>query len=204
MTCTSAPNAPGNDLKLYQNMLRYESLNPSVSQSAIQAFNRHLWYLTAEMVPLALFSTEVPIAERRAVAVSLLNVKPDGSVTSPQNRFGTGFGKPNFPTDITLSTTLADLVGEDSWFLFHTLQLDPAFLELDVEAWPDSEAYQSALTNIGALNVINDCAERGVKLSSDFLEAAKTETHYQNALQVVELDRRSTPNLRKRKAKKDS
>ena len=49
--------------------------------------------------------------------------------------------------------------------------------------------HQAAMTNIEALNVINDCAERGVKLSADFLSTTKTEKHYQNVLQVVEEDR---------------
>lgn len=53
-----------------------------------------------------------------------------------------------------------------------------------------------------SLNVVNDCAERGVKLSSDFLAASKGEDHYQKVLQVVEKNRKQQPNLRKRK--KDS
>jgi len=39
--------------------------------------------------------------------------------------------------------------------------------------------YQSSLINLQALNVINDCAEAGLKLSSDFLSSAKREEHYQ-------------------------
>ena len=53
--------------------------------------------------------------------------------------------------------------------------------------------------HVRAINVVNDAAQRGVKLSSDFLSAARTDEHYQNILQVVEQDRRNKPNLRKRK-----
>ena len=35
-----------------------------------------------------------------------------------------------------------------------------------------------------------NCAERSVKLSSDFLSTAKSEEHHQNVLQVVEQDRK--------------
>lgn len=62
------------------------------------------------------------------------------------------------------------------------------------------EAYKSSLCNVGAVNVVNDAAERGVKLSSDYLSSAKTEKHYQNVLQLVEQDRKQKPNLRKRKS----
>jgi hypothetical protein len=36
-------------------------------------------------------------------------------------RHGTGFGKPVFPSEVTDSTTLADLVGPDSWYTIHVL-----------------------------------------------------------------------------------
>jgi len=177
----------------------YKSVHPEISKSAIRSFNLHLWYLTEEMVPLALWSNKVPAEARRALANGLLAIKPDDNLSTPQNRFGTGFGKPRFPETITLSTTLADLVGKlgtDSWFTFHILQLDPQFMVEDVADWSNSASYQSSLRNLQAINVVNDCAERGVKLSSDFLSTAKKEEHYQNVLQVVEQDRKRQSNLR--------
>jgi len=83
--------------------------------------------------------------------------------------------------------------------MMHILQLDTSFLEKDVEPWPGCAAFLLSSANVLALNVINDCAERGVKLSSDFLASARTEQHYQNVLQVVEQDRQRQPNIRKRK-----
>lgn len=81
---------------------------------------------------------------------------------------------------------MADLAGPDSWFTFKLLKLDPGFLDLDVSDWPDSPEYQSSRENVMALNVINDPAERGVKMGSDFLAAARSEPHFQNVLQVTE------------------
>jgi hypothetical protein len=63
--------------------------------------------------------------------------------------------------------------------------------------------YQTSKSNISAINVVNDAAERAVKLGSDFLSTAKSESHYQNVLQVVEQDRKNRPNLRKRKLYED-
>ena len=199
MSCNSAVDASWNDLQLFHDLLRYDVIHPEVSRSAVRAFKNHLWYLTEEMVPLALWSTKVSSAEHRALADRLLALKPVTALITPMNRFGTGFGKPKFPAQITLSTTLADLVGADSWLTFNILQLDPQFLVDDVESWTRSDAYQSSLENLRAVNVVNDCAERGVKLSSDFLASAKCEGHYQNILQVVEHDRKQNPNVRKRK-----
>ena len=205
LTCSSVVDAPWNDLKLWQRLLSYKDVNLIVAESALKAFQRHFWYLTSEMVPLALFSNKVPTVERQALADSLLTCKPQEEMHVPKNRFGTGFGKPKFPTAtrITESTTLADLVAQDSWFLLNSLQIDHEFLKEPAETWSHSTSYQASLKNIDALNVVNDCAERGVKLSSDFLSAAKSEEHYPNVLQVAEADRKKMPNLRKRKAKHD-
>jgi hypothetical protein len=199
MTCNSETDAPWNDLQFYKSLLAYDAVHPEISQSAIQAFKLHLWYLTTEMVPLALWSNKVPVDTRRALADSLLAAKPDNAVTNPQQKFGTGFGKPRFPTDVPMSTTLADLVGPDSWFMFHVLELNSEFLTNDVADWSSSASFNASLVNLNAMNVVNDCAERGVKLSSDFLASSKGEEHYQNVLQVVEQDRHRQSDLRKRK-----
>ncbi len=49
--------------------------------------------------------------------------------------------------------------------------------------------------------MVNDCAERGVKLTSDFVAVARKEQHLQNVLQAVEHDRNQQPNLRRCKRK---
>jgi len=87
-----------------------------------RALNRHLWYLTAEMVPLALFSHDVPETERRALADALLDAKQP-TLQTPLNQFGAGWGKPKFPSvTISMRTRLCELVGVDSWFTLHLLQ----------------------------------------------------------------------------------
>ena len=147
------------------------------------------------MAPLSLFSPQTPTVEKRALATSLLALKPNEPCRVPADRFGTGFGKPRFP-DIDLNTTLADLVGRDSWFFFASFVIDPTFLVDGVDSWLDDPVYIAAAQHVRAVNVVNDCAERGVKLSSDYIEAARGEMHYQKILQVVEHDRVEQPNLR--------
>lgn len=189
-------NAPWNDLALYKDILKYKEVNSTISSSAQKAFKRHFWYLTAEMVTLSLFSDIVPSEELRYLADCLLAVQATQENVTPTHRYGRGLGKPKFP-DVSLTTRLGDLVNEDSWFLFGLLQLDRSFLEENVENWKELPTFANDKKKIGAITVINDCAERGVKLSSDFLAASTTEKHYQNVLQVVEQDRKNKPNLRK-------
>ena len=160
MTCTSAVDAPWHDLQLVHNLLKYKTVSPNVAESALRAFKHHLWYLTAEMIPLALFSSIVPTSERRALADKLMAIQPMAPLARPLERFGTGYGKPAFPSDISESTTFADFAGPNSWYMMHILKVDTSFLAHDVES-----AYLASTGNVLALNVINDCAERGVKLS---------------------------------------
>ena len=51
---------------------------------------------------------------------------------------------------------------------------------------------------VKTLPVVNDGAERGVKISQKYLEDARKEEVYQNYLQVAENDIKLVPNQRKR------
>src|SRR5262245_34254869 len=100
------------------------------------------------LVPLALFSSKVPPEHSRAVADKLLTVKPTSKQEKPLKCFGVGFGKPQFQSTITLSTIIAYLSGPDSWFTFHILQLNPQFLEHDIEEWSDLPSYKASMVNL--------------------------------------------------------
>jgi hypothetical protein len=127
-TCRSAVDAPWHDLGLYQNLLKYALISSEISDSAIRALNRHLWYLCSEMVPLALFSDNVSKPELQYLAERLLAARPTDEVALPQDRYGTGFGKPKFPTAIT-DTRLGDLVTGDSWYIFRLFGDGHGFFE---------------------------------------------------------------------------
>lgn len=203
LMCKDTADAPWNDLQLFKNLLQYELVNKEISQAAISAFSRHLWYLTAEMVTLALFSCKVPESERQALADKLLQVQPVKLPDSPQNRIGSGWGKPQWRSSaLTVASRLCDFVTIDSWFTVYHLQIDSSFLHLPVAQWETSDAYLDSAQNVKAINVVNDAAERGIKLTSDFLQSARSEQHLQNILQVVEQSRKTTPNLRVKNSKK--
>ena len=95
---------------------------------------------------------------------------------------------------------LVSLVGADSMAFFRVLHLDTEFLNQPMASWPTSPSYMKAESVVKSMHVVNDAAERGVKLGSDFLDCAKIEEHYQDILQVAENDRHRVPNQRNRKA----
>lgn len=148
------------------------------SQSAVQAFRLHLWHLTSEMVPLALWSSKVPDIEQRALADYLV-VKPNRQMLKPQNRFRMRFVKPKFLTALTLISTFADIAGIDSWFTLHQLDPNPAFLIEKVADWPLSAAYEESLGNLQALRLTTTALSLVWRtFRSDFLSAANGEEHF--------------------------
>ena len=166
--------------------------------AALNAFSRHLWYLTEELVVLCLFDTNVKDETKGKIAMKLLSL--DHKVCT--KRKGSGFGKPILPKIPKKSVDSLDLslfVGEDSWSIFSVMKLNYGFLSKPVEYWPKDAGYLEAKLIINNLSVVNDGAERGVKLAYDFIDSSKKEDNFQNILQTVENDRRLIPNQRKRK-----
>ena len=115
-----------------------------------------------------------------------------------KQRCGSWYGKPAFP-ESTESYDICDYIGPDSigFFIINGLEVD--FLEESVDTWEDpASSYQEAKAAVKTLPVVNDGAERGVKISQKYLEDARKEEVYQNILQVAENDIKLVPNQRKR------
>jgi len=115
-------------LQLFNRLLQYELLTTISPNQQLKHLvgNWHHWYLTAELIALALFSSRVPISEHQALAEALLEVEATSELQSPQNRFRSGLSKPQFPSVINLSSQLCDFVGVvsvDSWFTTFCLQV---------------------------------------------------------------------------------
>lgn len=92
-----------------------------------------------------------------------------------------------------------ELVCQDSWAFFRILRIPPAFLQKPVEDWASDDDFKAGKYVVSHLSVVNDGAERGVKICSDFLESSKNEVYFQNVLQVVENYQKVRPNIRKKK-----
>ena len=69
-------------------------------------------------------------------------------------------------------------------------------MDVPVIEWEENEFYLNAKNVVKNFRIVNDSAERGVKLGNDFIDSAKLEDRYQNVLQVVENDRKRIPNQR--------
>jgi len=74
-----------------------------------------------------------------------------------------------------------------------------SFLDDPVEKWDTHPGYIKGFQVVGSLNVVNDHAERSIKLLQDLNRTVtRTEERFQNILLSTEAHRRSLPNVTKK------
>ncbi|KAK0065707.1 hypothetical protein Bpfe_005140 [Biomphalaria pfeifferi] len=89
-------------------------------------------------------------------------------------------------------------IGSRSHFFFQVLNLDKLLLNLPVEQWPQLKAYLHAKVVAHSLKVVNDSAERGIALATNFNKSlTKKEDEKQYLYQVVESHRKQYPDAKK-------
>ena len=190
--CRNAASAPLNDLKLIKAFSLYKTVEEGVAEAATKAFSNHLWYLTEEMTPLAFFSTHVSIEEKKRMVLALL--EKEKKICS--KRYGAGFQKPRFPDIGDGPLELSHFIGEDSWSFFSITRIGYEFLNVPVEQWESDCEYNQGKDIVDNFLVVNDAAERAVKLTQDVISKAKKEETLQDNVQVIENIRNMVPEAR--------
>ena len=180
-TCPSAGEAPRNDLQFLKALHSYP--DKEVSNAALTAFSRHLWYLSETLIGLSLFCDSVTVDEKRCMVHNMHNNQ--GSDEPPKRL-------PPIKDPSTMA--LPDFVTTSTIKLLQILGLDETFLEEDPQQWEANKSYNEATNIISALRVTNDLAERGVALMQSFNEAlVRNEEEKQFVLQMVEYHRNKFP-----------
>ena len=188
--CTRSAAAPANDLAFLKSILEYKTVNKKISDAAIKAFCRHLWYLSEELVALAFFDEAVDSNIKRKM-VTALNKQ---CCAEPEE----------LPKRIQLEpgaipeTELYDFVTSRTMSFIKTLGFNTDFLTEDPDNWLNREDFLQSKTYVNSLAVVNDRAERAVKLMQDFNCSITTnEEQKQYLLQVVSSHRAKYPEARK-------
>ena len=92
-----------------------------------------------------------------------------------------------------------NLIGPESYLLFERLNIDVEWLTKPVDQWDLDPDYQLAHKFVRTVKVVNDAAERGIKLISDFATSITTDLEQRAALlQGVERHRRDFPDFDKK------
>lgn len=188
--CEQAIEAPRRDLQLIKDAIDY--FDKRVSAVLLDKIKNHLWYLSEEAVGLALFDSEVSLETKRKMVKAMEKTEDD-----------------DLPCSKKFETTIEDIMKlkdkDLSYFvtsktkrLFVRLEISSNFLQFDPSSWNEIADYSSGLQICKNLSVVNDPAERAVKLITDFNRALTyDENDKQYLLQIVEYYRQKFPSHRK-------
>ncbi|XP_076051906.1 uncharacterized protein LOC143031670 isoform X1 [Oratosquilla oratoria] len=184
-------SAPLNDLHLLETLAEFAPHDAILVDNAAArvALSRHTWCLTEKLVPLSLFSSQIQDETKEEMRKAL----PSQERTEVTKRVGldhSGYGKPRLPPAPESNANLVDLVGPDSsWFFSMPCQ----FLHKPASEWTDHDDYLNIAQIVNKFQVVNEAAERGVKLWHDFVNLARDERLFRQGLQVVQNDRHCVP-----------
>ncbi|XP_050545354.1 uncharacterized protein LOC126907794 [Daktulosphaira vitifoliae] len=124
----------------------------------------HLWYLTEETAALTFFDDSISTEIKKLKVVFLNNE----SIINPSKRFILSL------SDIDKSfseKTAASFLSKSSMKFFKRFDINTNFLNLDPSNWNTDNFYLHGKEIVCSLKVVNDSAERVVKLMEDFHES---------------------------------
>ena len=193
--------APKNDLNLLKDfnliLAKPDNYPEYFTEFALAAQNKlkdHLWYLSERLVPLCLFSDRTLVSEKQAVRRALLKYR--------FSEAGPNMSMPVFDLEKSTTYQLQDFIGPDSWTFLDLVTVtsneEPStsqasthnalsFLETHPSKWGLNPAYLSVEKQVQNLTVVNDAAERGLALVTEFhnKNAPKDENQKQFLLKIV-------------------
>ncbi|KAE8739108.1 hypothetical protein FOCC_FOCC015400 [Frankliniella occidentalis] len=94
--------------------------------------------------------------------------------------------------DSIAGAVLKDFVNSHTREFFDILEIDASFLDVSPAEWPTNAGYIKALDTVSALHVVNDVAERAVRLTSDYnCGLTHKEQNFQDLLLVMHRSRQN-------------
>lgn len=180
-----------NDINFIKEIAAFKTVSKVTSLAGLAAIKRHLWYLSEELVVLALFSNKVPLETKVKIQLKLL------SVTSNKTFKLVGNNKKYKckSSEIMEEKSLEDFIGNHSYALFDLLEISRAFLRTPVETWNQNQEYIEAKALVNTLSVVNDPAERAIGLAKEFNSSITTNENQKQYLYHQVFDNRIIFNL---------
>lgn len=188
MTCHSAIQAPKNDLSFMKAVSEFKKFDREISDAVIKKMLGHLWYLADECIAMALFDENVSLKCKKEMAMKIY--EPFDDNIDKRKRVEVKSNEIKW----FMQSELADYVTEHTIEFFYRFKIPTDFLKLEPKLWKNNPEYLRAFDALKDMKVVNDCAERGVKLISDFHKSlTSNEEERQFLLQVVSENRKLFP-----------
>lgn len=154
---TSAPRAPRVDLNFIKDTIDYH--DAEISEIVLSKMCNHLWYLSDEAAGFAFFDNEVPLDEKRRMVDALNKQRTHKKVLKcTENQLKTTYK----------DKQISDFVSSNTLKFFDRFGMSTGFLKVDPSQWGSNEEYMKSLEVCESIHVVNDTAERAVKLFSQY------------------------------------
>lgn len=177
--CTIGVEAANNDLNFLKDSVAYSEIDRDISKIVLKKICNHLWYLSEETIALSFFDKHVSTEVKRKMAEALKkNGNREGCkrVIVSATEIQESYQSKDLSSFITLNTLK----------FFHRFGISTDFLQNDPNTWTHRDDYKAAVDLCYKMKVVNDTAERAVKLMTEFNEIlTNNEQDKQFLLQVV-------------------
>ena len=170
-TSSLASSAARSDLNFMSAVHDYRKVNSKVAWEVLRSAYRHLWYITPQLLPLALTDRELEDSSKEAIARTLHSTE----------RTALSTGKPTFPVlpfgPAAARLNMASLVSSESWLVLDLLQMTGKqdWLTSPASTWHKSTDFLTLKEFALNLVVVNDLAERGIHLATDYINRVRSE-----------------------------
>lgn len=187
--CAPDPiTAPLNDIIFLKKIVDYTKHNRKIGEVAIKKFINHLWYLNDECAVFSLFDDRIDYNTKSKMAKRILEtnedeINADGQEKDSQKKIVLQFDDVQH---FVCKDLPFELISNKSIQFFQRFRISSDFLHKDPSLWEITTEYKEAKDIIATLKVVNDSAERGVKLMEEFNDKfTKQEEQKQYVLQVT-------------------
>jgi len=166
------------DILFIQCLIEYENIDKQISNIAIKKFCGNLWYLNPEAAAFSFFDSNIPLSMKIKMVDSLKIEDGNENIKhyiSPMNNL-----------TLLKSSQISDFINSSSMKFFERFNIATDFLNQNPEEWYKNVNYQKGISVLSQVKVVNDAAERGVKLITDFNDKiTKDEEQKQFLIQTV-------------------
>ncbi|CAD6217596.1 GSCOCG00011377001-RA-CDS, partial [Cotesia congregata] len=174
-----AATAPNQDLEFLKAVYKYRVIDQKLSEAVLVKFENHLWYLSPETAALSFFDKNISSDVKQKMVAALTSSDED-QFDYPKRFI---FNLEDF--NWFLNKNVDYFISSNSLKFFERFCIDTNFLQLDDSLWSDHPDYLKGLEIVQHLQVVNDSAERAVKLTEEYINTlAKHEDQKQYVLEI--------------------
>lgn len=178
-----ATAAPNFDLNFLISLYNYGTTDKEISTATVKKMCGHLWYLSAEAVGLAFFDSSISIDVKQRMVASLKgSLNDDADICLNRHIL-----QPKYVASLK-NKTVDYFVSKKTVSFFKRFNMSTEFMDYDPSTWHQRDSYIHGLQVVQKMQVVNDVAERNVKLMEEFNKVL-TNDEEQKQFLILTVDR---------------